>query len=338
MDQEQTHTVCEAFALGTPIGEPQGVPGGLLHHMWRMETESGIYAVKEISSAYLHRPESAEIITTTERIAAAMAHAGIPAIPALSPSMSAASPLLPAGDASFLVYPWVEGQTLPLGAVDVSAAQTIGALLGRIHRVQMSGDIWQTRPIEIHAFQDDSWVLLARRGAALELPWAAALREATLRLAVWNARYRRSAGALLRTAVVSHRDLDQKNVLWRGPDNPALVDWESAGAINPAVELAGVALDWSGIGIGEPVPDVFRAVVAGYRSTGAAFTTDPRDALYAQLAHWMAWLKFNLYRSLGEIPTETLERDIGTHEAINTLAALERLASGVDLYASWLRA
>jgi len=39
-------TICDAFAIGTPKGTPQPVTGGLLHRMWRLETNNGVFAVK----------------------------------------------------------------------------------------------------------------------------------------------------------------------------------------------------------------------------------------------------------------------------------------------------
>jgi Ser/Thr protein kinase RdoA (MazF antagonist) len=245
MDAAQLRALCDTFALGTPLGQPQTVTGGLLHRMWRLATERGDFAMKELSRGYLHHPESVEIFASTERIAARMAAAGIPALAALE---TPTGPLLTLGEAAFLVYPWVDGQLLPPGPVEPSVARTIGALLGRIHRLNLTDTEGEASAGEIHVLRDDEWVLLARRGEAARLPWAAGLRELQTSLVLWNARYRRVLGDLLKTVVISHRDLDQKNVLWRGPDDPVLVDWESAGAINPAVELAGVALDmeWSG--------------------------------------------------------------------------------------------
>lgn len=44
--------------------------------------------------------------------------------------------------------------------------------------------------------------------------------------------------------VISHRDLDSKNVMWN-QYNPVLIDWESAGYINPMQDLIETAIYWS---------------------------------------------------------------------------------------------
>src|SRR5262249_8295892 len=195
------------------------------------------------------------------------------------------------GGSAFLVYAWVAGPTLPPGPADPGHAREVGVVLGRIHMVNTSSAEVPTPELEVDSFRDDEWVLLARRAAAEDLPWATTLRALHPDLVLWNARYRRAVGDLLKIQVISHRDLDQKNVLWPDEHTPVIVDWESVGAVNPAVELADVALTWSGLTVGEPNQTAFRAVLAGYHSTGAAIHAESRDVVYAALAHWLSLLR-----------------------------------------------
>lgn len=44
--------------------------------------------------------------------------------------------------------------------------------------------------------------------------------------------------------IISHRNLDSKNVLWK-EGIPYIIDWESTEYINPAIELIDVATNWS---------------------------------------------------------------------------------------------
>ncbi|MFS1511599.1 phosphotransferase [Chengkuizengella sp. SCS-71B] len=53
-----------------------------------------------------------------------------------------------------------------------------------------------------------------------------------------------AAKLLASNTVISHRDLDSKNVMWN-QDNPVLIDWESAGYINPMQDLIETAIYWS---------------------------------------------------------------------------------------------
>ena len=39
----------QQFNLGQPVHAPERVYGGLLHIMWRLDTDKGSYAVKQLS-------------------------------------------------------------------------------------------------------------------------------------------------------------------------------------------------------------------------------------------------------------------------------------------------
>lgn len=57
-------------------------------------------------------------------------------------------------------------------------------------------------------------------------------------------RYNRSLPVLNSESVLSHGDIDQKNVLWNQDNSPTVIDWEAAGYVNPMVELFTAALYW----------------------------------------------------------------------------------------------
>ena len=49
---------------------------------------------------------------------------------------------------------------------------------------------------------------------------------------------------LSQNLVISHRDLDPKNVLWHG-EEALVIDWEAAGYVNPYQELLEVINYWA---------------------------------------------------------------------------------------------
>ena len=331
MDKLQVAQLCAVFGLGEPLAEPRAVPGGLLHRMWRISAARGDFAVKELNPAIMRRAGIREEYRRTERIAAAMAAAGVPALPALD---AAGEPVRAVDGAAALVYPWIDGETLPDTAADPQRARRIGAILARMHALQLEASSLQTPPWEGRVDRD--WEPLVRRAAAASLPWADVVRAALPEIAAWLATYQQAMGVLHRTLVVSHRDLDQKNVLWRDAQTPAIVDWESAGPINPTVELAGVALNWSGHEVGQPDAAVFAAAIEGYHEAGGAIHDAGRDALAGCLGSWLGWLTFNMRRSLGELGSGPDERDLSIRETFASLAALRSLADDLETWAKWM--
>jgi Ser/Thr protein kinase RdoA (MazF antagonist) len=331
MDKLQVARLCAVFGLGEPLAEPQAVPGGLLHRMWRISATRGDFAVKELNPEIVRQAGVRETYRRTEQIAAAMAAAGVPAVPAFD---AAGEPVRAVNGAAVLAYPWIDGETLPATPADPQRARRIGAMLARIHALGLEAPSLRTPPWEGRG--DSEWEPLIRQGTTASLPWADAVSAALPEIAAWRAAYRQAAGAISRTRAVSHRDLDQKNVLWRDAQTPAIVDWESAGPINPMVELAGAALNWSGHEVGQPDAAVFAATIAGYREAGGAIHGAGRAALAGCLGSWLDWLEFNMRRSLGELSSGLDQRAVSIRETFASLAALQSLGDNLETWAGWL--
>jgi Ser/Thr protein kinase RdoA (MazF antagonist) len=330
MTGQQLEDICQRFRLGLPIAAPATVAGGHLHQMWHIETTHGRFAMKELNPRLLRQPFARAAYADSEQIAAAMAHAGIPAVPAL---LYRKQPVLKCGPLLVMVFPWVEGATLTPGPASPAQAGEIGALLGRMHALALA-----LPGLELPAWRvwrDDDWVLLARRAAAARAPWADALRAMLRDLCWWSRLARDASPRLWQNLVVSHADLDQSNILWRDAETPLLVDWESAGYINPTLEVLDAALDWSGLSMGDPDEASFRALLAGYQSAGGTLHASIDDALAGVLGRWLGWLEWNLRRALDATSTPQ-EQASATSELDTALAVLPRLAAALGQVAGWV--
>jgi thiamine kinase-like enzyme len=150
--------------------------------------------------------------------------------------------------------------------------------------------------------------------------------------------YEAAGPALLQHLVVSHTDLDQKNVLWRDAQTPCLIDWESAGLINPTMELASVALYWAGITAGQPDERVVAATIEGYVRAGGVIVASGLEAIHGFMGTWLGWLLFNMRRSLGECTHDPDECELGVREATNALNVLRLLDMHAETWAGWVDA
>src|ERR1700694_1702617 len=95
---------------------------------------------------------------------------------------------------------------------------------------------------DIHS--NEEITTLIKKSIEMSLPFANKLQQSTSMLIKWNDEYQQAIHSFRHISVVSHADLDQKNVLWDENDNPILIDWESVRALNPTYELLITALDW----------------------------------------------------------------------------------------------
>jgi hypothetical protein len=357
VNADQVRTLCDKLGLGLPLGEPVSVSGGFLHPMWRLETGGGTVAIKDVTGIGLE-----DEYRRAEQIARLAAERGVQAPLALLADGSPIVRLRGAGHPKVLVYPWIEGAILPPGPVGIVPAARMGEALARIHAVAphtlgFPPGSWSPPTLDL-----DDLLLIARRAERLGLAWAADLRQLRPEIALWYTRYRQVLPDLYRHQVLGHRDLDQKNVIWHDADTPVLIDWESAGMTNPTIELADVALNWSGVTAGEPDRETCAALLSAYLEQVGHITDQPRDALYAVLVNWLTWLRhaagrvISLHHASADLQSRTglepIERQRVTHiladhaentarfdrEVTTTLATVTRIATNLDLYASWLTA
>lgn len=97
--------------------------------------------------------------------------------------------------------------------------------------------------------------------------------------------------------VISHGDLDSKNMLWN-KDSPILIDWEASGYINPMKNLCKTAIYWSGSKEGNLDKDKFIAFLWGYKKKCGTLEADWKIVLDNGYLGMLGWLKYSLKRSL----------------------------------------
>ncbi len=171
-------------------------------------------------------------------------------------------------------------------------------------------------------------------GTAAKQRMGGALAAALPDLLRWDKAGRDAEEKLPSAQVISHCDLDQKNVLWPGPGTPVVIDWESAGPTRPAAEVIGAALDWSGQSAGPPQREAFAAVIAGYRQEADFPAALALPLMQSRLAGWADWLGANMQRSLSSTAAAE-EIMLGVRETQQTLATMYALAAGMGTWAQW---
>ncbi|GAC1399394.1 MAG: aminoglycoside phosphotransferase family protein [Ktedonobacteraceae bacterium] len=333
MDTAQTARLCTLFMLGEPISDVQAVQGGMLHRVWRLATTRGIFAVKQLNSAIMRKVGIRDVYQLTERIAKAIANRGVPAAVALKGEGKGGT-VQEIGAATFMVYDWIEGETLSMQAVEPERTRLLGAILARMHGLPQSFP--ELEPPEWEPFSEDEWDMLTFQASDRDIPWAQQVRNALPLLLEWSKLAAEANKILHRTLVVSHRDLDQKNVIWRNATSPVVIDWEAAGLVNPTMDVVGAALAWSGQNVQPPRVESFHALLEGYIEAGGVIRNPGIVALHGVLGSWLGWLLFNMHRSLGESVSSEEERLLGVHETTSTLSTLRALATHAEIWASWV--
>jgi aminoglycoside phosphotransferase (APT) family kinase protein len=336
LDTAQTARLCTIFGLGEPIYTPQAVQGGMLHRLWRLHTTQGVYAIKQLNPVIMRKVGIRDAYRLTERIAEAMAIRGVPAAVALK-GESNGDTVQEIGDVTCIVYPWIEGETLSVQAVEPERTRLIGTILAQMHSLPQQ-DFPELELPDVEVFSEDEWDMLTFQASDRDIPWTQQVRNALPLLVEWSKLATEASKILRQTSVISHRDLDQKNVLWRNEVSPAVIDWEAAGLTNPTMDAVSAALWWSGQNVQPPREESFHALIEGYITGGGSIRDSGMVALHGVMGNWLAWLLFNMHRSLGESVNSEEERQLGVRETTRTLSTLRALATNTETWAQWIDA
>ena len=95
--------------LGNKINNIDKVIGGLSHRMYKVETDKGIYAVKELNAGVMKREKAYSNFVFSEKVTDIVKENGISAIGALKLNNDI---MLKIEDSYFMVFEWLEGRIL----------------------------------------------------------------------------------------------------------------------------------------------------------------------------------------------------------------------------------
>ena len=325
----QFKKLCNILQLGDIVGVPETISGGLLHKMYAIETTQGKYAIKALNPQIMLRPVAMQHFINSEQIVNIAAN-NIPAIPAKKFNGSSIQEV---DNQFYLVFNWVDGKSLKSNEINIVHCEKIGAILADIHRTDFS-------ELGISNNKSDNtqlidWNYYLHKGKENNTEWVNLLIEIIDKLYDWNAQANKSAKQLASDMVISHGDLDSKNVMWN-QDNPIIIDWESAGYVNPMQELTETAIYWSENQAGNIDKERFMAFIGGYRRRYGTLQADWRMVLLNGFSGKLGWLKYSLNRSLWIECTDEAEQQMGTAQVIGTINAISRYADMISELEKWL--
>ncbi|MBM7565219.1 phosphotransferase [Paenibacillus sacheonensis] len=322
--------LCANLQLGALVRTPHAVTGGLLHRMYALETTAGKFAVKALNPHIMTRPEAMRNFLRSEEIAAIAART----VPALPAKRFNGTSVQHADGRYYLVFDWVEGRSLKPSEITVDHCETIGGLLADIHWTDFS--LAEREAAGPNQAKTTDWRAYLQQGQAQRAPWADAVQASVNALYDWEAQANHAARLLAADTVISHLDLDAKNVLWN-QDGPILIDWEASGSVNPMQNLSDTAVYWSEDGTGDLDKDKFSAFVRAYSRRSGPLQADWQAVVAHGCLGMLGWLAYSLKRSLRIECTDDEEQQLGTEQATATLHALRRYADRAADIQQWLR-
>ncbi len=295
-DRQFFEAVCRCFDLGTLGATPVTVEGGLSNRLFRVTTNQGEYAVKRMvanaEAPSFKRNVEESFAVDRLALAASIAMPGPIPVPG---SDEALGRITDRGEPCWVrVHRWVSAKRVKAEEIEPGDLAQVGGILAALHRLPLSSR--EVPAPHVPSAPERNWrAALSSHAGAPALIDTIEVLEDTVRRGYLTDTSRR---------VLSHRDLDAKNLLRRADGTLVLIDWDAAGSVNPQWDAIGVALDWSGIWHGAVSREAFEAILDAYTIAGG--TLEPvTPASFAGWAEGMLhWLWFNLERSGSTDPGE----------------------------------
>ena len=223
--------VAEAYALGEPRGAATVAARGELGRIWRLETTSGTWAVKELLRF------DPTVVESAARRDIAFQRAAVDAgIPMPHPVVSRAGDVTtvvtsPQGASHRVrVYTWLDLASREA----VPDRRDVATILGRLHAMELADD----RPVDPWYSvppRPDRWPDLLQEASSQGVPWRQALADV---VPVVAASLDAIPAGEMRSIVTCHLDFNPENVLVDTRGRTMVIDWENSGPATAEQELA----------------------------------------------------------------------------------------------------
>lgn len=325
--------ICLALNLGVSVTQPTPVSGGLINKMWHVQTATGQYAIKELNQTLIQADDIVTQQNSTEDVARQLGTMGIPVASGLLHNNSS---VVEVDGSYYIVYPWLSGTLCDSNQVSSTHAKIMALLVAQIHQQKLQVPAF--KHTKLHAYSNDYFEQLVSNADTAQLSCAALLNENLSAICLINENFLESIPNLNKDLVVSHGDLDQKNVVWVDELHPVIIDWECAGLVNPTHEIIAIALDWSGVNAGHIDLEVFAMMVAEYQRAGGRIdSTVIEPAFDAVGGNWLNWLRSNIEQMLDRQHDDQDADDNNTEHVLHTITMLNYLQAQRTLWASIVR-
>ncbi len=294
--------------LGKKVAAIEPVSGGLMHRMYKVITDSGVYAVKHLNAEIMKRPGVHENFARAEKIEGILENNDIPIVPAM---VIGGKKMQKIDDQFFYIFRWQEGRITDWNHISTEMCFKAGNILGRIHAIEPQNIAHQT-PVTSHI----DWQGYVQEAKEKNSAIASLLEENTELLIYMESELNKARASLPPVLCLSNEDMDPKNIMW---DNgiPWMIDLECLDYGNPISHVMQLALQWSGIVTCEMDVDRMIAFFDGYLEAYDNCFRGYSDVVGVAYT-WVEWLEYNIQRALGKC-MDSAERELGISEVRNTM-------------------
>jgi len=279
--------------FGNKIISIDKIMGGLSHRIYKVITDKGVYAVKELNSGIMKRKEAYNNFVFSEKVANIAKQNGINAVEAIKIKNDIMKQI---DNKYYMIFNWIDGKILEENEINMHHCKIMGEALAKIHNIDFKGIEDENKKIcEVEIFEWSRYIDTAEKQ---NKKYVNLLKNSLNSINDISQKINDALKYVNKKLVISHLDLDKKNIIWQGY-NPFIIDWEASGYVNPIIELAQVAWYWSGGDITNIDYKKYKAIVDTYKKY-SKFEIDKNveKYIYWDFYNEFTWLNYNLKRTL----------------------------------------
>ncbi|MBQ7776895.1 MAG: phosphotransferase, partial [Lachnospiraceae bacterium] len=312
------------------LEKPQAISGGLMHKMYHVTTTQGEYAIKALNPDIMKRPEALQNMINSELVSNALKGC----VPLVAAKEFQGKHIWELEGAYFMVFDWLEGRSVFAPDITTSHCEQIGKLLGQIHTANVRVESLQKL---LQGRETCDWSGLLARAEQENAECYVLLKAHLEEVARWDRQVVEGWQSMAQKQVISHRDLDPKNVMWKEAQ-PFIIDWEAAGYVNPFQELVEVLNYWIVDEQGQYNEEKFAALVQAYRESMDIRGVDWAVVLSSSFDGMLGWLEYNVKRAVGIEGSSEKDRQEGLQQVAGTLQELKRYEAQLETLRDWIAA
>jgi Ser/Thr protein kinase RdoA (MazF antagonist) len=232
----------------------------------------------------------------------------------------------------YMIYDWLDGKSIFPPEIKGDHCIAIGEIIGKIHSINIS---LQGVADEGDVSTIFEWRKFLDMANEIKATWAREYEQAIENIIHWNQKVLNAKAILSKEKIISHRDLDPKNVMWQG-NRPFIIDWEAAGYVNPYQELLEIINYWADDGSGSLHKNRCLAILDSYKRYKNLNHVNWDMVLDTGYDGMLGWLEYNVKRALGIEVSCREEITLGEQQVISTITELRSYQVKRKLLKEWL--
>lgn len=269
------------------------VIGGLSHRMYKVITNTKAYAIKELNQGIMKRKDAYSNFVFSEKVTNIAIKNGIPAVGAIKLNNDIIQNI---DNDYFMIFDWIEGKVLSPDEINEEHCRIIAKNLAKIHSIDFTKiEEKDRKKLSSKTFK---WSEYLEETKKQNKKYLKLLEENCELLKEINDKSNKGLQYAKNNLIISHTDLDTKNVIWQ-ENNPIIIDWEASSYINPIIELIQVAWYWSGGEEQNIDYNKFKIIIDTYKANSKIeIDSNIKELIYADVYSGLEWIDYNLKRSL----------------------------------------